>query len=305
MINYIFNIILLVFLYTINGYQNILATTNLKNLNLINQPNYNICKGKAIDELNSKYTNLFLKKPDFSIYSPIITFSEFNDYKLHGLNNYKYLFEIFHTFNYLSITDHHVSHSIYVENDRIKIRWKLIFNFRNQFECYLIEGISYYYFNDQGLIDYHKIDNIVINNQDLYYNVILDLFKNKNNIHEPVFSFGKKKKINSYFKLVDYPKRISSIKLCNLETPIERAKRERDEDRLKREKIPSKIDLFHNDKYSFGKVCYSSLDCERPFKCCNLLITSICCIDGGIIPVYKEPTVKPQMIPIPITDDYQ
>ena len=40
-------------------------------------------------------------------------------------------------------------HNLYVENNRVKIRWKLIFNFRDQIECYLIEGVSYYYFNDR------------------------------------------------------------------------------------------------------------------------------------------------------------
>jgi len=47
--------------------------------------------------------------------------------------------------------------------------------------------------------------------------------------------------------------------------------------------------------------CESSYDCDSPLVCCDLIITSVCCSGGMLIPTKSAPQrMQEQMIPIPV-----
>lgn len=95
------------------------------------------------------------------------------------------------------------------------------------------------------------------------------------------------------------------------ETPMERAARERAEDKAKEDLRRSTMrDLFEEpDNGPFGlrslipQTCETNYDCERPMVCCDLLVTSVCCKSGLMVGKAVEPQLRAIPIPIPVDDN--
>lgn len=106
----------------------------------------------------------------------------------------------------------------------------------------------------------------------------------------------------------------ASIEEGPVETPMQRAARERSEmaeekerrirqakpkDQPKRAAFP-----FNPFALETPELCQSSYDCEAPMVCCDLIVISVCCSGGMMIPT-KSPNqrLQEQLIPIPVERD--
>lgn len=252
-------IIYFLIIIQIESYFDLYTITNIVKTKDSNNKNYIINKGQTIDEINKKYRNLLVKKPNYSIYCPTITFSEFNNYYLSGLNNYKYINNIFLSINYILPINHYIKYKIYVENDVIKVRWKIVYSLKNQIECYEIEAISNYFLDENGKIYYHKLDKTLPNNMKGQKLIL-------------------KNHIDSLFKQYPYP-----ILEYNKKNHLD-------------QQIFSKYNIKTEKNLKVGEMCISSSECQDPFQCCNFIVYSICCIDGGLIPILPDRI----LVPIPI-----
>jgi hypothetical protein len=107
----------------------------------------------------------------------------------------------------------------------------------------------------------------------------------------------------------------ASIEEPATETPMQRAARERaemaeeKERRIRQAKAkepPPKRAAFPFNPFALGapQQCESSYDCEAPMVCCDLIVASVCCTGGMMIPT-KSPQqrLQEQMIPIPVERD--
>ena len=105
-----------------------------------------------------------------------------------------------------------------------------------------------------------------------------------------------------------------------LETPMERAARERAEDaqqdqRLKDLRAPADAKASGGGGGGFfsqapfqgltPQPCESNYDCEQPLVCCDLVFASICCSSGMMVgpPQRSDPVLQRQAIPIPVEVD--
>ena len=102
------------------------------------------------------------------------------------------------------------------------------------------------------------------------------------------------------------------------ETPMERARREREEDAAKARRLDLEARRLSSERKRseakakggiFGapwaQPCESSSDCESPQVCCDLLVTSVCCSGGMMIPALGglDPALQPRPIPVPVDPD--
>jgi len=92
------------------------------------------------------------------------------------------------------------------------------------------------------------------------------------------------------------------------ETPMQRAAREREEDMAKAQRLrelrtpkQKQHDLFGIGR-RMPQPCDTSYDCERPKVCCDLLVASVCC-DGGMMIPTTDRGVALQRQAIPISVD--
>mmetsp|Transcript_37600 Transcript_37600/g.117818 ORF Transcript_37600/g.117818 Transcript_37600/m.117818 type:complete len:137 (-) Transcript_37600:486-896(-) len=89
-----------------------------------------------------------------------------------------------------------------------------------------------------------------------------------------------------------------------VESPMERAAREREEDaakarelaELRRGREEEKRGRFFNpfESVSAPQQCESSYDCEAPMVCCDLIVASVCC-SGVQTPCSMRNTRKPAL----------
>jgi hypothetical protein len=98
------------------------------------------------------------------------------------------------------------------------------------------------------------------------------------------------------------------------ETPMQRAARERAEMAEEKELRTRQAKLKEQPKRAASpfnpfalespQFCQSSYDCEAPMVCCDLIVASVCCSGGMMIPT-KSPNqrMQEQLIPIPVERD--
>ena len=105
-------------------------------------------------------------------------------------------------------------------------------------------------------------------------------------------------------------RRTSEPHASAMESPMERAARERAEDAEKAQRLEELRSQSADERQStlFGvsmpQQCETSYDCERPDVCCDLLFSKVCCNGGLMIPTSDgAAALQRQAIPIPVEKD--
>ena len=140
------------------------------------------------DILTSEIVYFPNKKINFDIYDQNITLEDPDGNQIIGLSKYKNLLSSFRIFCNSILGTTTTKYHLEKNENSIKITWHIIFSISSK-NIYL-DGISYYYLNNYGLINSHKIDTFLFRDNSLkginHFN-IFDLSKVLSN--EPIFAF--------------------------------------------------------------------------------------------------------------------
>lgn len=263
---------------------------------------FKLNQGRNIDILNHDYPHLLTRPPEFSIFTPEITL---HDPLVSGMLQYKGLFRMMRFLRHTTMHDSEIMHRIVVRDETIHVRWSVKLWMDHPLlpshSVVHLDGLSLYDLDREGKIYRHTLKNIVLRGDERaktfdiawlvpqHLPMKLALFEAeglpavKHNVHTR-------------------PPQASLAR----ETPMERAARERTEDLAKQPKRPKKERIgFLNamKKRLLPQTCESNYDCERPMVCCDLLVGSVCCSGGMLIPQAGGPVLRRQAIPIPVEVD--
>lgn len=197
-----------------------------------------------------------------------------------------------------------------------------------------LDGVSVYELNDAGYIFTHRIEHVVLRNSGQVAAVgSLDLAAMVARVPAPGPAIPELAGLSSFTagrhegrqREEAAPAAAASsssspgsrrrhAQPTMVESPMERAAREREEDaakarelaELRRGREEEKRGRFFNpfESVSAPQQCESSYDCEAPMVCCDLIVASVCCSGGMLIPT-KSPQqrMQEQAIPIPVERD--
>mmetsp|Transcript_2133 Transcript_2133/g.5858 ORF Transcript_2133/g.5858 Transcript_2133/m.5858 type:complete len:294 (-) Transcript_2133:87-968(-) len=206
-----------------------------------------------------------------------------------------------------------------------------------------LDGVSVYLLNDKGLIYRHRLENIVLRNSGQTADVANLVFSWPGaTVPELAIPFFRtldaalpdglhglyaeqpddaRAGVGGGAVLRSTPKRrrhgipyASAAKDVPKETPMERAARERAEmaDEKARRLEMNKPKEQKRAAFPFNpfapemtpQQCETSYDCEAPMVCCDLIVTSVCCSGGMMIPTRSpRQQLQGQLIPIPVERD--
>ena len=307
---------------------------------------FELNQGRAIDTLRYDYPRLFTDKPDLSIFHRDVELHDLTGKRLVGLKSYEAMFEMLRFARRTVMHDAEVTYHTFVHDRTIRIRFSAKVRLLNPLSMFpdiqVIDGISVYNLDAEGLIRSHKLENIVmrgsggVEHQSVSLADLLWRAQGMPNLAYPNFrapapatvaiapltaavhpmAAGAGGAHAMMAALPSHKRRGSAPRACataDPETPMQRAARERAEDAEKARKLAEK-----NAKATSGEQnvlsrlfastapqkCETSLDCESPMVCCDLfMLGSVCCGGGLMTPIRPSPEAQLQAIPIPVEED--
>lgn len=141
---------------------------------LMNQQEYELMLGKAMDTLRSDYPGILEHDPDFSIYAEDIEVVDPSGVTLHNIKDYKASFHFLHAiikFFYCPSESELTFRLIYdCARKNIRISWNALLIPRNIYGGLMnelhVDGISVYELDrSSGLITQHRVETLLINDQ--------------------------------------------------------------------------------------------------------------------------------------------
>mmetsp|Transcript_54505 Transcript_54505/g.90383 ORF Transcript_54505/g.90383 Transcript_54505/m.90383 type:complete len:397 (+) Transcript_54505:28-1218(+) len=294
---------------------------------------FELNQGRAIDTLRSDYPRIFTEKPDLSIFCADVALHDLTGKRLQGINQYAKMFDMLRFLRRTSMRDAEVTYHTFVHDKTIRMRWSANLLIRDPVfgieRIDIIDGVSVYELDSDGYIRTHKLENIVLRGHEQSQPISLAFAWPMPGLATPELAMPYFRSYSSAAAdLVDVPvigaatatisplqppaPRRSPVPQANAatpETPMQRAARERAEEAEKQRRL-SELRGGLNKKPRGGlkallgiegpQTCESSYDCDAPLVCCDLLVASVCCSGGLMIPLAPEPALQPQAIPIPV-----
>merc|ERR1712087_19149 len=292
---------------------------------------FELNQGRAIDALRFDYPRLFDAKPDLSIFRDDVTLHDYsNGVVLRGMRQYERLFDALRFLRRTSMSDAELTYHIFVHGSDIRMRWSAKLLLRDPAfgiqRLDIVDGVSLYKLDDKGLVQTHKLENVVLRGKEQSHPLSLVNtwpFVSTPELAMPFFSAPidaiaaaatERNGAASQPQLL--PQRAQRVvrrapepqaSAVSGETPMQRAARERAEDAEKARSLAEANEpkkeaglgaLFPSLRAP--QPCESSYDCEAPMVCCDLIVASVCCTGGLMIPSRAEPLLQRQAIPIPV-----
>jgi len=297
---------------------------------------FELNQGRAIDALRFDYPRLFDAKPDLSIFREDVTLHDVSGgMRLQGVRQYERLFDALRFLRRTSMSDAELTYHIYVHGSNIRMRWSAKLLLRDPAfgiqRLDIVDGVSLYELDDNGMVRTHKLENVVLRGKEQSRPLSLvniwplsavgtpELAMPCFTAHAPVAVVVPPAADRQMVVAQPQPQRAQPLtrrapsphaSAVSGETPMQRAARERAEDAEKARSLaeanePKKAGGFSALLPSIRapQPCESSYDCEAPMVCCDLLVASICCTGGLMIPARPEPLLQRQAIPIPVERD--
>ena len=189
-----------------------------------------------------------------------------------------------------------------------------------------MDGVSVYDLDKDGLIERHRLENIVFTGQEQAEPIQLAFAWPASGFPTPELAVPFFKNANLALRTRGEtsggaarpaPRRAPPPQASAAddeaearETPMQRAARERSEDEAKRQRLAELRTPKEEKKDLFGlsapQQCETSYDCEAPMVCCDLLFATVCCTGGLLIPTADRTgtgALQRQAIPIPVERD--
>eukprot|EP00308_Calcidiscus_leptoporus_P016959 CAMPEP_0119403912 /NCGR_PEP_ID=MMETSP1334-20130426/143626_1 /TAXON_ID=127549 /ORGANISM="Calcidiscus leptoporus, Strain RCC1130" /LENGTH=380 /DNA_ID=CAMNT_0007427863 /DNA_START=437 /DNA_END=1579 /DNA_ORIENTATION=- len=288
---------------------------------------FELNQGRAIDALRFDYPRLFDAKPDLSIFRPDVTLHDVSGgMRLQGVRQYERLFDALRFLRRTSMSDAELTYHIYVHGSNIRMRWSAKLLLRDPAfgiqRLDIVDGVSLYELDDKGMVRTHKLENVVLRGKEQSRPLSLVNAWPLSAVGTPELAMpcftaipaaadqevasAQPQRAQPHTRRAPAP----HASAMSGETPMQRAARERAEDAEKARNLaeanePKKEEGFGALFASLRapQPCESSYDCEAPMVCCDLLVASVCCTGGLMIPARPEPALQRQAIPIPVERD--
>jgi len=304
---------------------------------------FQINVGRAIDTLRHDYPLLFTQKPDLSIFTKDVELWDPSGKRLSGISQYSRIFDVLIFLRRTTMQDAKVTYRLVVADEKIRLRWSaklwmrdpvigLTKTMNGEPAVVHLDGVSNYELDHEGKIRRHRLENIVLRGQEESEPVQLAFAWPSASIATPTAAIpffrsldralpALQQQTDSSPRHALHPRteaprsRAPQMSADGMETPMQRAAREREEDAERARQLaalrapkptakPERRGLF--GAFSMPQPCDTSYDCERPEVCCDLLFGSVCCSAGLMTPVRDSPPggmLQRQAIPIPVERD--
>lgn len=168
--------LVLCFATTVVGYSSVspvkwqAAAPVRANPQALEQLDYQLNQGKAIDSLRRDYPRILTHVPDFSIFDPCITLYDPSGPRLSGVQQYQNMFTMLRFLRSTAMSHDEVTYRIFVIDDTIRVRWSAKLWMRGVVTSVpgrpsgvmQLDGVSVYALNSKGLVRWHKLENIVL-----------------------------------------------------------------------------------------------------------------------------------------------
>lgn len=283
---------------------------------------YELNLGRAIDTLRHDYPRFFSHKPDLSIFHRSVELSDPSGKRLQGVSSYERVFDMLRFLRRTTMSEAEVTYRLVYHDGSIRVRWCAKMNLRDPAlgltQLNVIDGVSVYDLDVKGKIRAHRIENIVMSGQDFAQPISLGVLWPTTRLATPELAIP-------FFRTLDTalldatpqtprrpqvpnprasPPQASAV---SGETPMQKAAREREEDAAKARQL-EELRTPKKKKagwFDFGgpQQCETSYDCDEPMVCCDLIVASVCCNGGIMIPTGGDPALQRQAIPIPVEKD--
>eukprot|EP00325_Prymnesiales_sp_UTEX-LB-985_P013177 CAMPEP_0174754622 /NCGR_PEP_ID=MMETSP1094-20130205/105831_1 /TAXON_ID=156173 /ORGANISM="Chrysochromulina brevifilum, Strain UTEX LB 985" /LENGTH=422 /DNA_ID=CAMNT_0015960501 /DNA_START=29 /DNA_END=1297 /DNA_ORIENTATION=- len=308
---------------------------------------FQINVGHAINTLRHDYPVMFTQKPDLSIFTKDVQLWDPSGKRLSGITQYSRVFDLLIFLRRTTMQDAQVTYRLVVADEKIRVRWSAKLWMRDpalgltktvtgEPAVVHLDGVSNYELDHEGRIRRHRLENIVLRGQEEMEPVTLAFAWPVARIATPTAAvpfFRSLDRAYSLFATSQQPaqtlhhplqarvgadtsrSRAPKMSADDVETPMQRAARERAEDadrarRLREMRSPAPQGKAEREglfgAFSMPQPCDTSYDCERPEVCCDLLFGSVCCSAGLMTPVRDTPPggmLQRQAIPIPVERD--
>ena len=131
---------------------------------------FELFKGRVIDTLTHKYTNLYTEKPDFSIFTPNVVLSDSSGKRIQGLQSYERVFDMLHLIRRTAIHDATITHRMVADpanETTIRVRWSTELSLRGGAVAeslglatvFNLDGISVYRLDRTGHVYWHSLED--------------------------------------------------------------------------------------------------------------------------------------------------
>lgn len=286
---------------------------------------FELNQGLAIDTLRFDYPRLFDASPDLSVFRDDIELQDLSGARLRGKKAYARCFDMLRFLRRTSMSNAEMTYNLYVNGRTIRMRWSAKLLLRDPAfgiqRLDIVDGVSVYELDAEGLIRLHKLENIVLRGHEQPMPVSLaSLWPRVGATPELALPFFRVLRLaveqapqQPWLAQAQPTSRRAPVPVASAaasgETPMQRAQREQAEDAEKARRIAERRapDKKGGLGAAFGlrapQPCESSYDCESPMVCCDLIFASVCCTGGMMIPARPEPGMQRQAIPIPVERD--
>jgi hypothetical protein len=252
------------------------------------EKNFELALGKLIDTLSQDYPLLFTEPPDFSVYSPSIVLKDPSGVVLKGMRSYRQMFAVLRFFRSTVMEGAETSFRLHYDwvNSRVRVRWHTVVVPKGRQTRFIVDGISAYRIDAQGLVYQHDLESIEVNGK----SVTPPFGKAWINLDKWVMDRPGLAAPSTYFKAtLDLP-----------QPTVASSHETKAKPRSAKKQAESPLPSFLG---AWPKVtgCEDSWDCDSPMICCDFALFKVCCNEGLGSPAY-EPAYVP--IPIPVERDY-
>jgi len=297
---------------------------------------FELNQGRAIDTLRHDYPRLFDDKPDYSIFAQNVELHDPSGKRLQGVAQYEKVFDMLRFLRRTTMQDAEVTYRLVVHESSIRVRWSAKMFMRDPVmgltQLNIIDGVSVYDLDSVGKIRAHRLENIIMTDREQGQPVTLGFLWPTPQMAMPEMAVPFFKTLHSAAGVPAAPLSLMPLRADRAtarrnpapqamadggfegETPMQRAERERAEDAEKARRLAELRTQKQEQQQGGGlggifgmsgpQQCETSFDCDAPMVCCDLLVASVCCSGGMMIPKRgPEASLQRQAIPIPVEKD--
>lgn len=219
--------------------------------------------GRCIETLRADFPEFMERELVWDIYAQDVEVRDPSGVQLQGLTNYKKVFALVRVFRRFLIDDASVTYKLRYDwgQRRIIVSWWSQWTARGARKAAFVDGISYFYVNDDGKIARHEIDNVVVNSDPLM----------------PPYGYG-------WMHFREYV----LAGLARQPAPVVMSETLQ---MAKNDEGPLGNIL--------PQTCENIWDCENGLACCDYGLFKICCDDGFRVPAFQPIPIPVPVEPVP------
>ncbi|KAJ1457982.1 hypothetical protein M885DRAFT_514526 [Pelagophyceae sp. CCMP2097] len=261
--------------------------------------------GRCIDVLRSDFPEFYNRELDWSIYTRGIEVRDPSGVQVKGLDNYKNVFSTIRFFKRVMVDKVDLTYRLRYDwgAKRIVVQWYSRWYAMGSRVAASVDGVSYFLLDDEGFIERHEIDRVMVNGQALEPPYGLGAWLRGAQRGNPVAAHAAmlvpKLFPDVAFVAVDQAPALHFT--AGADAPRGTALQAASD----KEKSPVKVRKARKEKNPIARAldtCENIWDCDSPMQCCDFVVLKMCCNGKIGIPAFM-PMPKPVPIPIPIPVD--